>query len=85
LPKLAEGGVAQRATQAVVGDRPEVILPLDDDIISKLGGVIGEAVPEGGAQMVHVTVNMGPEQLYDRISQASREGRVIIDSRRGVR
>jgi len=83
IPKLAEGGIARRASSAIVGEAgPEAILPLDDATLGRLGNAIAGAA---GDAPIHVSVMLGPDVLYDRISRASRNGQIIIDSKRGVR
>jgi len=79
LPKLATGGV----TPALLHPN-EAIIPLDSSealgkISAALEGARAGAGGDGGLP-VHVTVNLGSKTLYDDITKATRDRRILISA-----
>lgn len=75
VPKLARGGVVDRATLAVVGEAgKEAVMPLErntgwiDQLASKLGDKIG-----GGAGNIQLVVKLGEEAIFDKFIEYGRE------------
>jgi len=58
FPRLGFGGVPTRETYATVGDRPEVILPLDDRGLAFAKSLLaGKGTGDGGNVNVHINVD----------------------------
>jgi len=58
FPRLGFGGVPTRETYATVGDRPEVILPLDDRGLAFAKSLLaGKSAGDGGNVNVHINVD----------------------------
>ena len=79
LPKLAEGGI----TPALLHPN-EAIIPLDSsEAMQTLTTAVANAqgAPAGGGeQLFHVRVNIGAKTLYDEITKATRDRRILIDA-----
>ena len=75
IPKLAQGGIVDRPTLAMVGEAgKEAVMPLErntgwiDQLASKLGDKIGGGT--GGANLV---VKIGEETIFDKFIEYTRE------------
>ncbi|GFN35382.1 hypothetical protein [Tepidimicrobium xylanilyticum] len=76
IPALAEGGITNGPTLAMIGDNPggrEVVSPLDD-----LLGMITTAVSEnGGSGDIHLTIKIGEDTITEKvISNINRQNRI---------
>ena len=72
IPSFAEGG-------SFVADRPQLIQVGDNP--AQRERVTVEPMNGGQGGMMHVTVKLGEETLYDNLTRASKNGQFIIDSR----
>lgn len=75
VPKMAKGGVVDRATLAVVGEAgKEAVMPLErntgwiDQLATKIGEKLG-----GGAGGMNLTVKLGEEKIFDKFIEYGRE------------
>lgn len=75
VPKLAQGGVIDKPTVAMVGEAgKEAVMPLErntgwiDQLASKLGDKIG-----GGAGNIKLIVKLGEEAIFDRFIEYGKE------------
>ena len=65
IPALAAGGIVKSPTLAMIGERPEAVIPLN-----KLGGMGG-----GGTEIhVHAENLYGYSDFIDAVRQANLEG-----------
>jgi tape measure domain-containing protein len=77
--KMAEGGLVQSETAAVIGEAGrEAVLPLDD---SRAMEAIREGLNGAGGGPVRVTVNLGSKTLYDDFSKATDNGEIRVNPR----
>jgi len=68
IPKLAKGGVVDRATIAMIGENGrEAVVPLENNTgwINELASAISKA--GGGDQPIALTVNIGEDKILDRV------------------
>ena len=83
LVPLANGGQLKKGTPAVVGEAgPEAVIPLRDNVLSKIGGAILSAY-EGGARgrnqtaeieaKIRTIADTGPVNAYARILEEAQE------------
>ncbi|MCL2631520.1 MAG: hypothetical protein FWD45_00270 [Coriobacteriia bacterium] len=86
IPRLAEGGIVDRATLAIVGEAGrEAVLPLENNTgwMDRLAERIGLAIENDDGQPIHVTVNIGEDTIIERVidgineSQFRRGGEVF--------
>ena len=78
LPRMAKGGVIDRATLAIVGERGrEAVMPLENNTgwidelaqrIASNGGVGGQ-----NSEPIHITVNLGDETLVDKVIEGAND------------
>jgi hypothetical protein len=90
FPRLGFGGVPTGQTLATVGDRPEVILPLDDRGLAFAKALLAGKQGGGGGETVNVHINVDRMDLSDesmndlaRIVERRLADRVLESVRRG--
>jgi len=78
IPELAEGGVVPALLHP-----NEAVLPLDnEEAMSRIADAITNARAPSvtmGDNLMHVTVNLGNKVLYDDITRATKDRRILID------
>lgn len=70
IPKLARGGIVDRATLAVVGEAgKEAVMPLENNTgwITQLAGQIAEQIGGGSGQPVNLTVKIGEDTIIRKV------------------
>lgn len=70
LPRLARGGVVERATLAMIGESgKEAIVPLENNMewIDKLAAKINTATAGGNGQPVQLVVQIGEEKIVTKV------------------
>jgi len=83
IPKAAKGG---RFNSPYIGGEagPEYAIPDQAPYLNSLAAKIESAMGNASINnenMVHVTVNLGSEMLYDDIRKATNDGRLLINTR----
>lgn len=79
IPRLARGGVVNRATLAEVGEgrHSEAVIPLDRDNagVQRIADLIASQMQGGGGgdEMVNVVVNLDGNVLYEAMVKAQRD------------
>jgi hypothetical protein len=76
IPKFARGGSFET-------DGPQYIQVGDN--ASGRERVTVEPAEDGYSNMMHVTVYLGPHLLYDAITEASKNGKILIDQRNVIK
>ena len=75
VPKLAQGGIVDRPTYALVGEAgKEAVMPLERNTgwIDQLASKIGEKIGGAGGN-IQLTVKLGEEAIFDRFIEYGRE------------
>lgn len=90
VPKLASGGVLTGQTYAQVGERPEVVIPLDDRGMAFAERLLAGKGGKSGGDTIHVNINVDRMDLSDesmndlaRIVERRLADRVLESVRRG--
>jgi hypothetical protein len=65
VPKLASGGVLTGQTYAQVGERPEVVIPLDDRGMAFAERLLAGKGGKSGGDTIHVNINVDRMDLSD--------------------
>ena len=76
VPKLARGGVVDRATLAVVGEAgAEAVIPMERNLgaLEKLSGMIAEKIGGTGGGNINLTVKLGEDAIFDKFIEYGRE------------
>ena len=83
IPKAAQGGLFN--SPYIGGEAgPEYAIPDQAPYLNSLAAKIESAMGNASINnenMVHVTVNLGSEMLYDDIRKATNDGRLLINTR----
>ena len=92
-PALAEGGIVLPRPGGTIaqlgeGGSAEAVIPLNDESMSRLSDRIVEAMDRAGGaaeqSTIDLTVQLGDRELFRALAKANRDGRFLIDQRRGL-
>lgn len=69
VPKMAKGGVVDKATLAVVGEAgAEAVVPLERNLgyLDKLAGMLAEKMDGNGGGNINLTVKLGEDTIFNK-------------------